>query len=347
MPDPRGPYIVGDRHDAALALYQQKWSDKRIGRALGCCSATILYWRRAHDLPALVGAKGKVLDQVEAARLHADGGTDCAIARQLGVSQSCVTRWRTRNGLPGNGEKNPPIDPQIKAAAIKLLLCRMSGPEVSKALGLSKNSVQRLRDQLGDDPRLLPFGKRSAAAKVQRFSSGRRVANLGPSLRKRAFAAYCRDLNDRQIARELGVDRTRIAAWRVCYGLPSNYVPDTPRPRPKPVGPAITPLSNDLYRRAVEAVGRRVAPDIASDAVSDLVLAVLAGDLDHDQIEAEAPRFINRTIASYASNFGPCSLDEEIGEGGFSLRDIIPDQTTDFAFDLALHRGLEARRAAL
>lgn len=346
MPDPRGPFIVGDRHEAALALYERKWPDRRIGAALGCCSATVLYWRRHHDLPALIGSMGKVLDQVAARKLHAAGASDCAIARQLGVSQSAVTRWRGRNGLPGNAVRSPPIAPEIKAAAIKLLLLGMSAPVLSKELGLSKPSLQKIRNTLGADPRLLAIGKRPVSAKVQRYASGRTVANLGPRLRRPAFLAYCRGLNDREIARELAVDRTRIASWRVRYGLPPNYVQPAPRPAQKPIGPAITPLSNDLFRRAAAAVGQRVAPDIAADAVSDLILAVLSGDLAPDRIEAEAPRYVNRVIASFASDFGPRSLDEEIGEDGFTLREIIPDTTTDFAFDLALHRGLEARRAA-
>ena len=338
--------IVGDRHAAALVLYRAKWPDKRLGSALGVCTATVFYWRTRHDLPALVGTKGRQIDHAAALALHADGATDGEIARRQGVTQSGVTRWRHRHGLPANAERTAALQPEVKAAVVKLLLCRMSVPEIAKALGVARNTIRRTRDTLGDDSRLLRNGERPASAKRLGYASGARYRNLAADRRRAAFLAYCEGLSDPEVAERIGSKPARVCEWRARYGLPPNRVERKPRPAARPAGPAITPLSNDLYRRAAAAVGYGVAPDLAGDAISDIVVAVLSGELAAERIEAEAHRFVNAVVRSFASKFGPRSLDEEIGEDGFCLRDVIPDTSTDFAFDLALYRGLEARRAA-
>jgi hypothetical protein len=70
-------------------------------------------------------------------------------------------------------------------------------------------------------------------------------------------------------------------------------------------------------------------------------VAILAGKLDPANIEIEARAYVNRVLGRFASQYGPASLDEELGdEPGWTLGHILEDPNASTGFDLALYRGL-------
>jgi hypothetical protein len=204
---------------------------------------------------------------------------------------------------------------------------RMIAQEMSAAL----KSVERWRTELlREKPELRLL--RTAQRSPPRHPSGRRYSKMQPARRARAFVLYADGLDDDQIAKDLGVYRTQIWEWRHALFLP--LVPKTRRnhtakPKPKPPGSAISPMSNPLYAHIAAAIGRGIAPDLIDDAVSDIWLALAEGRLSPDQISGQARRFRNRVIGDYASKFGPRSLDEEIGNGdGFRMLDLLKDHSS-------------------
>lgn len=336
--------LVGEAHEAALILWRAGWSDARIGAAFSMGSNPVAKWRARNGLDP--HHKPKVVGRDRMMELYRAGENDNAIARALGCNQSGVTRWRARYGLPPNVEVKR-ISPELHETLRKLLLAKMSARELERVFCVPLKWVQNVRASIGPDPRLLRNGERPASAKRPRFESGRIVPNLPKAKRRAAFEAWARGCSDEEIAREVGgADRSRIVNWRRCYGLPNNKALAVPRPKPRPLGEPIRANRNALYARIAAAIGDKFSPDIAADAISDVVVAVLSGELPEDRIEAEAPRYARRVLSTFASSFGPRSLDEEIGEDGFTLADVIPDPTTSFLFDVALYRGLEHRRAA-
>jgi len=100
--------------------------------------------------------------------------------------------------------------------------------------------------------------------------------------------------------------------------------------------------ADQLYKRIILAVGRKGDAANAGDAVNDIYLAVMEGHLRPDQIESAAPRYVSRVTRQFANSFGPRSLDEEIGEDGFSMLDILEDERALLPFDEILARHFEA-----
>lgn len=85
----------------------------------------------------------------------------------------------------------------------------------------------------------------------------------------------------------------------------------------------------DLQRRVIRAVGFQLPYDIAADAASALMLAVIEGEVPLDQIEQRARTYRNRALKEYADAYGPRSLDEEIpGTDGLSGVALLVDDSS-------------------
>jgi len=157
-------------------------------------------------------------------------------------------------------------------------------------------------------------------------------SKLLPDRRARAFVLYADGLCDYEIAKDLGVRKTQIWEWRHALFLPAigkSRRKHMAKPKPKQLGQPISPMSNPLYAHIVASIGRGMAPDLVDDAVSDIWLALAEGRLSPQRISAEAGKFRNRVIKSYASKFGPRSLDEDIGDGdGFRMLDLLKDHSS-------------------
>lgn len=218
------------------------------------------------------------------------------------------------------------IDP-VKARA--LYDDGASDNRIAKTLGVHRVAVKLWRERealpalyLRGQVECSPFTKLTPAAEAK-------VAKLllsGHSLRA--------------LAAKFGVSTGPIR--RVRATLP----PDAPGLLPwggqsGPKATADRPAFKDtLYSRINAAVSRLLAADIRDDIISDTYLALLEGTLDESEIEARIKRFESRTIGTYASKWGPASLDEEIGDDGFSRLAFVADPNAAAAFDVALYRGL-------
>jgi hypothetical protein len=85
----------------------------------------------------------------------------------------------------------------------------------------------------------------------------------------------------------------------------------------------------NLQRRVISAVGTKLPFDIAADAASALMLAVIEGEVPLDQIERQGRVYGNRALGEYANAFKQQSLDEEIpGTDGLRGVDLLVDQSS-------------------
>jgi hypothetical protein len=98
-PKPRGPFPPHVRQ-AAVAAYARGDKLAVIEAEHGIHDTQILRWAKRAAIP-LRGYKSR-LDEAEVRRLHLDGWSDRAIARELGMSLWPVRSARVRMGLPRN-----------------------------------------------------------------------------------------------------------------------------------------------------------------------------------------------------------------------------------------------------
>lgn len=127
-------------------------------------------------------------------------------------------------------------------------------------------------------------------------------------------ALYSRGLSDDAIAARAGCGATNVRRWRKKLGLETKGVGRGGGQGG--AGPVSFIWRSDLYRRVSAAISPYLAPDVRDDAISDLIVAVLSGDIAEAEVEARARKFASRAVAQWASRFGALSLDEDRdGEG--------------------------------
>lgn len=111
------------------------------------------------------------------------------------------------------------------------------------------------------------------------------------------------------------------------------------KPKPRPLPASMTPLSLELYAIVYAAAPRLLAPDLRDDMVHDMIEAVLDCRTAVEQIAAEAPGFARRTANAFADRWGARSVDEEIGEDGFTLGDVLEDESAPAEIDRVLEQA--------
>lgn len=323
------------------ALYDAGASDGEIARIQGCKPPSIRGWRDRNGLPANPRKPAAVRIEPEREQAwrdsYAQGLNDVQIAAAVGVQQRTILKWRQRRGLPanilhGSGKPNEPgaaeAYAKMKRRCVALLERGVGALMIAREMQVP---VQRLDCWRTIMLRERPELRRRTTANLPRpqWPSGRRYSAMRPERRARAFLLYADGRNDGDIALDLGVNRQQIWEWRRALSLPAIKAPprgSAAKGKLKRPGPPISPMSNTLYAYLVAAVGRGVAPDLIDDAVSDLWLAIEEGRLTVDEVASQAGRYRNKVVATYASRFGPRSLDEEIGDGdGFRMIDLIRD----------------------
>jgi hypothetical protein len=185
----------------------------------------------------------------------------------------------------------------------KLYNAGLSDTEIARELGLKQNTITAWRKSR----RLAPHERRG-------FTPAQGAARM---------LLYQLGWSDHHIAREQRVGRRSVGNWRAIRKLPANFrvgVNERNQPRPSVQSIAV---------RIRKAVGRSLSPDIIEDTVSDMMVAVLDGELPLRDIESKARRYGNRVLDRFASKFGPRSLDQELGsEEGFTLMDTLVDQSS-------------------
>lgn len=343
-------------------LYQAGLNDRAISQEQGVDRTAIRDWRHRNGLPvnpkphvppkpvfidAAVSVRPPLVrdqitpEQAQLRRARYDAGdSDPAIAKAVGIHANSVLAWRQRNSLPSNlpqcrsarcAASLAVVTPDLKRRAMALLERGVGARTIAREMSASLKSVERWRTaMLRERPELRRAG--TAQRKPPCHPSGRKYSKMQPGRRARAFVLYADGFDDDKIARDLGVYRTQIWEWRHALFLPlvptirSNHAA---KPKPKPFGPAISPMSNPLYAYIAAAIGHGIARDLVDDVVSDMWLALAEGRLSSDQISAQAGKFRNRVIGNYANKFGPRSLDEDIGDGdGFRMLDLLKDHSS-------------------
>tara|TARA_B000000460_G_scaffold228946_1_gene185539 strand:- start:855 stop:1205 length:351 start_codon:yes stop_codon:yes gene_type:complete len=84
-----------------------------------------------------------------------------------------------------------------------------------------------------------------------------------------------------------------------------------------------------LQKRIIKAIGTRLPFDIAADAAASLMLAVIEGEVQIDEIEKHARRFGNQALNQYANSFRQRSLDEDTpGSEGLRHIDMLVDESS-------------------
>lgn len=93
-------------------LYDEGYSDKAIGKEIGCADGTIYSWRKRNGLPPVsqknthqVGRPRKAWDLDLIRWCYDQGMSDESIAYEAGCSRGTVYNWRKRNSLPPVSQK--------------------------------------------------------------------------------------------------------------------------------------------------------------------------------------------------------------------------------------------------
>lgn len=338
-----------------MTLYRLGLADSEIAQRLGVDRCTIWRWRKNKGLVATKPRGGiapadrmkvdrsqvTVGQALKRRELYESGLSDPAIAAAVGIRPMNVLRWRQREGLPANlpAGRNTRANAQILPATADLhrralaLLARGIGARlIARELRASVKTLERWRSNMLRNQHDRPQPTPSRPREAQR-ADGRRHSSLPDALRAQALALYADGLHDDAIGRSIGVSRARVWQWRAGLNLPAWRRPGQRGPaaatvtRAKPIPPAITPRSNPLYAKLADAVGRRLAPDLTDDAISDLWVAVAEGRVSLDRLEQEAKRIRSDVFGRYANPYGDRSLDEDIGDGdGFRMVDLIRDE---------------------
>jgi hypothetical protein len=93
-------------------------------------------------------------------------------------------------------------------------------------------------------------------------------------------------------------------------------------------------LADDLYGRVNRAVNRRIDPDAREDIVSDIVEAVLSGEVHYDEIERVAREFVTAHFRLHSS-LKTKSLDAKVYDNN-DLALIDQASTSEWAFEGAI-----------
>lgn len=239
--------------------------------------------------------------------LYEKGLSDTAIGRELGIDRSCITKWRLSVGLPSRYATKIPrealskrTDQNGQELRMRLYADGLSDKDIGERLGVSPSTISswRQRHKLSGSVICGPIKHEENAIRMLLYELG---------------------WSDRQIAKQREVHLTSIAEWRLRRHLTPNAGPVNPLRQRKDLA--------SLAARVRRFVDRSLASDIADDAVGELCLALLSGSVRLADVEREGRRFGNRALRQFANMYGPRSIDEEIGEDGFTLLDMIADDS--------------------
>lgn len=97
-------FLLKDRYEEFITLYNQKLSDTVISEKLGVSRKAVQRYRKSLNLPInvfqLKQQKEKILELCE------QGKTDAEIAKIIGTQRACISNFRLRNNIPRNSEKH-------------------------------------------------------------------------------------------------------------------------------------------------------------------------------------------------------------------------------------------------
>lgn len=236
--------------------------------------------------------------------LYDAGWLDERIGNAFGLSRATICQWRRANGLPAL------IEPQKidRAFATSLYEEGLSDGEMGRALGVTQSGVTRWRQRFG----LAPNIPRPSLTETQKRSA-RKLLRQGQTARDVGAAVGCSKQTIMRLRRGMnpkGLRKTGVTNLTIARRLRKDA---------------------SVLPRIERAVGQFLPPHIREDAISELYVAVLSGQLAIDQIETQAASYRSKAWDMCGSAFSSVRLDEE-DENGLRLVDCIPDPSTlDYA----------------
>lgn len=234
--------------------------------------------------------------------LHQAGWTDSAIAVALKASPFTVVRWRAERNL-GRNLHEPPVK-ICEVEARRLYSQGAKDPIIARRFGVCQSAVTRWRQRQGLEANH-PHRKLTA----EQEHKARMLLRYGASRRQVADALGISGLDPIQRIRSKMKDPGLRRTGHTTFHIQARVRKD-----------------KRVQGRIDRAVGSHVPMDVRLEANAELYLAVLDGIVSVDCIEKVAPSFRNRAYSMCgASKFGTRSLDEEIGEDGWTLMDSIDD----------------------
>lgn len=231
--------------------------------------------------------------------LHSAGWADSRIGAALAVRPEQVRTWRDERGLQKNPGRSVKID-ETEGRAMHA--AGANDHQIARRFSVLPSAVVYWRQRRGLAPnapsQTKPPEVRRKAKKMLRLGATRKQVAEACGLHIASVQAYRCKMNDP------GLRRTGLTN----LNIRSQVVKDA-----------------RVVRRIERAVGVGLPPDVLSEATSSLYLAVLDGLVAVDLIEKVAPSYRNRAYEMCGSKFGPVSLDEEIGDDGWTLMDSLED----------------------
>jgi hypothetical protein len=142
--------------------------------------------------------------------------------------------------------------------------------------------------------------------------------------------------NNLEMARRFGVSCGVVARWRNETGV----VCRAPRRQSVPAGSLIYPFvihdggkpEHDLLRKVNAAVPKHFDPETRADICQDLVVGILCGDFDVNDLSLPSKEMTRKVIRMFPTKYGPLSLDAVIdGTDGLTLMDSLTEENSLWA----------------
>jgi transposase len=237
--------------------------------------------------------------------LYDQGLSDKEIGDVIGRTPSAICLWRRANGLPATHYGGKSSDERMD-----YYRAGHSDPEIARRVGVSRASIVSWRAYHHLPPQGPP---------VDRTNWGRHMTKEERAAR---HLLYQLGYSDGAIARQQARSVSTIEGWRGLLGLRANGRRGQTTSKVRRRDPHL-----EILRRIKRAVGRGLPDDIAADTCSDLMLAVMTGEIPLDEIEASARRYGNRTLDAYANRWRSRSADELVaGTEDLHLIDTFHDE---------------------
>jgi transposase len=231
--------------------------------------------------------------------------------------------------LPAYGPR-PRLTPEQTRAVDKYLAEGLSLYRISQLVGCGWKAARN---------RSIRLGYSIYSRGPQPEGNQQRPLNITPETEAQALAFYELGYTDAPLAGALDLSRGAIRRWRMRAGL--SPIPQRRRlcarkPFIEEHGP-YDPAA--LLRRIIKAMPGWAAQDIAEDASSAMAEDILFGRLNRGAIEAEALNYLRDAHRLYADRYGTVSLDEEIGDNGWTRAEYLEDRHAEEAMSDALERA--------
>jgi hypothetical protein len=259
-----------------------------------------------------------------ALRFYEEGLTDGSIAQKMRCTKTTVKLWRKKHGLPSR-HLSKPEGSAAGPATYRLLYAQgLCDVDIAARAGAARQTVFVWRHRQGL-PANLPWG-----------SNQKRRFELLPDA-VAAQGLYRRLYSDEAMAAQLRASVKAVRRWRRDHRLSAH-----PPGAMGTTASAAPAYRDPLFARIAAALGRWLTPDQKDDAIQNLYVAVLLGEVREDQIEAKAARYGQAVVNDFASRWGPRSMDEKLTDEGLTLAELLADPSATFEMEEALERGWAA-----